>query len=193
MLCVGVVGQRRSGAEPVEQQAVVRGAGQSELRVRVVKPVGRRDANLDALGIGNAECLEHRQIAAEVMRVADIGPDRLTVLSERRCCRRQRCCKAVGVEVLILQQSLARIADEYRAAARSRIGSFEPKQVAGADGVRLVAADHGGLAVGVYSGRRNRHGDRRCELRPSSRGTAGSSCSCSANWTGRAIRLRYVV
>ena len=121
----------------------------------MVEPVGRRDANLDALGIGNSECLEDRQIAAEVVRRTDIRPDGLTFLTERRCCWRKWCCKAVGVEVLILEQVLARIANDERLEAVFWLAGTDPLIVS--DSVGLVATNY---TLAIHGCRRNRQRDR---------------------------------
>ena len=113
-VAVGVHGQRGTAADTVKQQLVIRVASQPELRIRMVEPVGSRDANFDPLSIRDSECLEDRQVAAKVVRRPDVRPDVLSHLSDCRCCWRQRSRKAVGVEVLTLLQVLPWIAEQYR-------------------------------------------------------------------------------
>ena len=83
-----------------ERQCFIAVAVLAEFSVGVVKPVGCRDAQLDALRIGYPECLEDGQIAAEVSRVADIRPDKRPLLAERCGGWRQRSSKAIGIEML---------------------------------------------------------------------------------------------
>src|SRR5487761_2276406 len=106
----------------------------------MVEPVGCRDANLEALSVRNPERLKHRQIAAEVVRRTDVGPDPLALDAIGSRGGRKGSSEAVGVEVLSGLQTLPGIAGQDRHEAWILVRT-EPG--ARADGLSLQTAGHG--------------------------------------------------